>query len=182
MVAEGLLIKDAAKQLQIGSKTLYALLHQKGFIAPGTNYPRDEMVKAGYFKTQQRDCTIKRAGESGGLTKHYYVTLVTPEGLKFLQPIVDNHKAAIAPAPGRIKVYVDIQPSIAHALVRYATLIEKDIAAMSEEERAELSRASSFLEQQLPPITSLSVERNKKLFSHPKFKTAFRPQQQQQSH
>jgi phage antirepressor YoqD-like protein len=175
-----LLIKDAAKQLQIGPHKLFDLLHTKGFIAAGTNFPRDDMVKAGYFKTEPRSCTIKRPGESSGHEKLYYVTLVTDAGMKFLQPIVAEYKAAITPAPRRMRVTLELwSAEVVHALVRCVTLIEKlERGTISEEERAELHRARSRIVDDLPSHATASLERlNKKLFSHPKFQTVFQPQE-----
>lgn len=183
MSTTGLMIKDAAKQLQIGSKTLFDLLHQKGLTAPGTNFPSESAVRAGYFKTEPRSCTIKGPGESTGRSKVYHVTLITDAGMKFLQPIVAEYKAAAAPAPGRMKLTLELwTPEVVHALVRYATLARKlESKSMTPEEHDEYHRARRCLSANLPILATTSLERlNKKLFAHPKFQIPFQPQQARQ--
>lgn len=180
MTSEALLIKDAAKQMQIGPHKLFDLLHTKGFIARGTNFPHEAMVKAGYFKTEERSCTIKRPGESSGHDKLYYVTLVTDSGMNFLRPIVTEYKATLVPAPRRMRLTLELHtPDVVHALVRFATLLEKNINhTMTDDERTEYHRARQRLADDLPVLATDSLERlNKKLFSHPKFQTVFQPQE-----
>lgn len=184
-----LMIKDAAKQLQIGSKTLYDILHKKGLLQERTNYPRDSAVKAGYFKTEQRSCTIKAPGETTGRTKPYYVTLVTDAGMEFLRPIVTEYKARSTPAPRRVRVTLELgDANVVHALVRFAQLFEKRRKtgpdAMTAAEDDEYHRARKMLTDDLPVLASLHLERlNKKLFSHPKFQTVFQSQDNpQQTH
>lgn len=184
-MSEALMINDAAKQLQIGSKKFRDLLRKKGFLAPGTNFPRDQFVKAGYFTTEPRSCTIKRPGDSTGRDKLYYVTLITAAGMKHLQPIVDEYKATITPAPRRVKITIEIfNPEFVHALIRYATLMHQfKHGTITEDERAELDRARRAIVTYFPMLGTASLERlNKKLFTHPKFQTVFQSQDPKHTH
>jgi phage antirepressor YoqD-like protein len=93
MSSEPLLIKDAAKLLNIGSVTLYRILHEQGLLHKTSNLPRHDLVQAGIFRTELRDFRLGKTDRSWGTQKTYSVTLVTELGLTYLQQVIDQYQA-----------------------------------------------------------------------------------------
>lgn len=89
-MSEGVMIKEAARTLNIGSTTLFKKLRQYGVLNPRSNLPRQCMVQRGYFTLDERQFT-KGGSEPGtpGYKQTYYVTLVTPAGLLYIQELLD---------------------------------------------------------------------------------------------
>jgi len=82
-------IKDAAKQLGIGSKTLFKLLRQRG-VLNSNNIANRAYVSAGYFRIDGRSYTQR--AEVYQIQRQYQVTLVTDAGLSFIQELINQEE------------------------------------------------------------------------------------------
>lgn len=81
-----LMLKDAAKILNVGSQTLFRKLKEKGVISRTSKLPRRELVTMGLFDVEIRHF---EKGERG-LRQLYSVTLVTERGLCYLRELLDE--------------------------------------------------------------------------------------------
>jgi phage antirepressor YoqD-like protein len=83
----GIKISEAAAQLRIGSRAL--LQHLRMCRVFNGKLPRAEYLDAGYFRLEHRQYTLPGTR----VKKYYTITLVTPEGLAFIQEMVSTHNA-----------------------------------------------------------------------------------------
>ena len=83
----GLLIGDAAKQLQISRTALFKLLRSRGYLS-SNNIARQQYVREGWFVIETRGY------KCGPVDKQYAVTLVTGAGLAHLQALIEEESAA----------------------------------------------------------------------------------------
>lgn len=88
-IHSGIRIDQAARQLGVGSITLFRLLRQAGVLA-ANNLPRAEYIERGYFLVSHRSHPIEHT--SGTFLRYYTVTTVTGAGMSLLADIVDNQK------------------------------------------------------------------------------------------
>lgn len=82
-------MKEAAVQLGIGFKELFAILREQAhFVKVGkNNLPVIELVEKGYFKNE-----LKKFSR-GGISNEYTKTYVLPNGMSFLSEVIKKHKA-----------------------------------------------------------------------------------------
>jgi phage antirepressor YoqD-like protein len=84
---QGVMIRKAAKQLDIGSNTLFKKLRKAG-VLKSNNLPRRDMIERGLMMTEIR--SYRQRGTTDAVSRPYEVTLVTEEGVEFLKHFLDH--------------------------------------------------------------------------------------------
>lgn len=92
---KGVTVQDAANELGIGSKRLFALLRKQGYFT-GT-IPRLQHIKAGLFAIEQRQFTFERSGAQ----RSYHVALVTPNGMAMINELINKNGNVVAFRPSQ---------------------------------------------------------------------------------